>query len=237
MTNVSGAAASAAADNGDLLIFGGPIYTGTGDGIKVEAVLLRAQRIAFVGPLADARKLAPAAKAIDLKGAAAYPGFVDAHAHLAEIGFGELTLNLTGSPSIAAVTQSLRTWAAAHPGSEPLRGQGWIETHWSEKRFLTRGDLDPVIHDRPVFLERSDGHAAVANSAALALAHIDRNTKDPPGGRILRDASGEPTGLLVDNALDLMYSKLPRPSMAFRREALERAVALYAARGWTGVIT
>jgi predicted amidohydrolase YtcJ len=219
----------------ELLIFGGPIYTGIDGRPKVEAVLVRDQRIAFIGSLAEARRQARAARSIDLKGAAAYPGFVDAHAHLTAIGLRELTLNLAGTPSIEAVIDAVRAWVATHPGNDPITGRGWIETHWPEKRFLTRSDIDRAVKDRPVFLARADGHAAVGNSAALALAHIDRNTQDPPGGKILRDAAGEPTGMLVDNALDLMSSKLPPPSKALKREALERAVALYASRGWTGI--
>jgi predicted amidohydrolase YtcJ len=114
----------------------------------------------------------------------------------------------------------VRAWVAAHPGDDPIIGRGWIEAHWSEKRFLARSDIDRAAKDRPVFLERVDGHAAVGNSAALVLAHIDRNTQDPPGGKILRDAAGEPTGMLIDNAMDLMYSKLPQPSKALKRKAL-----------------
>jgi predicted amidohydrolase YtcJ len=226
--------ATAAATAGDLLISGGPIYTGADHEPKVEAVVVRGERIAFVGALAPARRVAREPTYIDLNGASAYPGFVDAHSHLTAIGLRELTLNLEGLPSIEAVLDALRTWAAAHPGTEPIRGRGWIETHWPEKRFLTRADLDRAVKDRPVYLERSDGHAAVGNSAALALAHIDRNTPEPPGGKILRDVTGEPTGLLVDNALNLVSSKLPQTSKALRREALVRAVALYASRGWTG---
>jgi len=229
------ALASTAARAGELLIFGGPIYTGANRPAKVEAVLVRDQRIAFIGTLAKARRQARGARSIDLKGAAAYPGFVDAHAHLTAIGLRELTLNLEGTPSIEAVVDAVRAWVATHPGDDAILGRGWIETHWPEKRFLTRSDIDRAVKDRPVFLKRVDGHAAVGNSAALVLAHIDRNTQDPPGGKILRDASGDPTGMLVDNALDLMYSKLPQPSKALKREALERAVALYASRGWTGI--
>ncbi|MGH8138468.1 MAG: amidohydrolase [Steroidobacteraceae bacterium] len=229
------AVAAMAAPAGELLIFGGPIYTGVKESPRAEAVLVRDQRIAFVGSLAAARQQARGAHDIDLKGAGAYPGFVDAHAHLTEIGLRELTLNLEGTSSIEAVVTAVRAWAAAHPGSDPILGGGWIETHWPEKRFLTRSDIDRAVKARPVILRRADGHATVCNSAALALGHIDRSTQDPSGGKILRDASGEPTGMLVDNALALMYSKLPGPSKALRREALERAVSLYASRGWTGM--
>jgi predicted amidohydrolase YtcJ len=136
----------------------------------------------FTGPLAAARKAAPGATDIDLKGAAAFPGLVDAHAHLMGIGFRELTLNLEGSASIVDLQARLKAWNAAHPGTEPLSGRGWIETHWPEARFPTRADLDAVVPDRPVVLGRSDGHALVANSRMLALAGVTRDTKDPAGG-------------------------------------------------------
>ncbi len=160
---------------------------------------------------------------------------MDAHAHLMGIGFRELTLNLEGSASIVELQARLKAWNAAHPGTEPLSGRGWIETHWPEKRFPTRADLDAVVPDRPVVLGRSDGHALVANSKMLALAGVTRDTKDPAGGQILRDAAGEPTGMLIDNAKALVQSKIPPPTPAQMREAAKLAVKLYASRGWTGM--
>lgn len=219
----------------DLLISGGPIYTGDAAKPRVEALLIRGERIVFAGALEEARKQAVDAKPVDLEGAAAYPGFVDSHAHLTGIGLRELTLNLDQVTSIESLVAALKEWAKAHPGTEPIEGRGWIETHWPEKRFPTRADIDKAVSDRPVFLERADGHAAVVNSRALALGGIDAKSADPPGGKILRDASGEPTGMLIDAAMDRVIGKFPKLTDARRREALERAVALYAARGWTAV--
>ena len=130
---------------------------------------------------------------------------------------------------------ALKNWAQAHPGSDPIKGRGWIETHWPEKRFPTRADIDRAVSDRPVYLERADGHAAIANSRALALGGVDAKSIDPAGGKILRDAAGEPTGMLIDGAMQRVSTKLPALTHAHRREALERAVVLYAARGWTSV--
>ena len=217
-----------------LLITGGPIYTGRGNAERVEAVAMRGDRIVFLGTVADARHAIPGAKAIDLGGGAAYPGLVDGHAHLTEIGLREMTLNLEGTASVGELQSRLRAWATTQPAG-PVIGRGWIETHWPEQRFPTRADLDAVIADRPVYLTRADGHAAVANSAALAFAGISGSTPAPAGGEILRDAKGEPTGLLVDNAKALIEGKLPTPGPAMRREALIRADRLYRARGWTGV--
>lgn len=216
----------------DLLLHGGPIYTGDG---RVEALAVKDGKVVFAGALAGARAAAPGAQSVDLGGAAAFPGFVDAHAHLAGIGFREMTLNLEGMASIEELTAELKSWARAHPGSGPIYGRGWIETHWPEKRFPTRGDLDRAIPDRPVVLTRADGHALVANSAMLRLARIDRKTIAPAGGDILKDAAGEPNGMLIDNAMALVRDKIPRSSAADRAEAIKRGVDLYAARGWTGL--
>ncbi len=223
-------AAPAAAQS--LLIHGGPIYTGAA---KVEALAVKDGKVAFAGSLADARKAAPGAKDVDLKGAAAYPGFVDAHAHLSGIGFREMTLTLEGTLSIEALVVRLKDWAAQHPGSDPIVGRGWIETHWPEKRFPSRADLDRAVPDRAVVLSRADGHALVANSQMLALAQIGRDTAAPAGGQILTDSAGEPTGMLIDNAMDLVEAKLPKPSAAAQAQAVKRGVDLYASRGWTGL--
>jgi predicted amidohydrolase YtcJ len=136
--------------------------------------------------------------------------------------------------SIAELQARLKAWSVSQP-SGPITGRGWIETHWPEGRFPTRADLDAVVADRPVWLERSDGHAGVANSAALALAGIEASTENPEGGEILRGADRQPTGILIDNAQDLLVPKLPQPDQTMLREALVRANRLYLSRGWTGI--
>ncbi len=215
------------------LITGGSIYPGGADLRTVEAVVVSGDGIAYVGDLAGARTVAPGAKLIDLGGATAFPGFVDCHAHVTEIGLREMTLDLTGVGSVAELQARLRNWAAAHP-TGAIVGGGWIETHWPEHRFPTRDDLDPIVPDRPVFLERADGHALVVNGAALRLAGVTASTAVPAGGQILLDAKGEPTGLFVDNAKPLVESRRPPATAADRREAMVRAGKLYASRGWTG---
>lgn len=236
------AAQAGGSDGDDFLMYGGPIFSDGGaaqaDGstqvIPAEALVVRDGKVVFAGSLSEARSLSKGLPLIDLKGAAAYPGFVDSHVHLTGVGLREMTLNLDQVKSVADLTTAVKAWDAAHPGDEPLTGRGWIETHWPEKRFPTRADLDAVVADRPVVLQRADGHAVVLNSAALTLAGISRDSKDPSGGRIERDAAGEPTGMLIDTAQGLIDAKLPPLSYARRREALEKAVNLYAARGWTG---
>lgn len=230
-----GALVAACAPRGapDLIIHGGPIYTGVTE-TPVEALRIRDGVFAVVGSLADARANARGAREIDLAGAAAFPGFTDAHVHLTGVGAAALTLDLVGTTSITDLQTRLRVYAAAH-AEGPIYGRGWIETHWPERRFPNRADLDAIVPDRPVLLERVDGHAAVANSAALQLARIDNNTANPAGGSIERDASGAATGMLIDNAMSLVQSQFPPPTATMVREALQHGARIYASRGWTGV--
>ncbi|HRE44519.1 MAG TPA: amidohydrolase, partial [Terricaulis sp.] len=173
------------------------------------------------------------AREIDLGGAAAFPGLIDGHVHLGGVGMAAMVLDLVGVESIAALQARLRVYAAANRDG-PIYGRGWIETHWPERRFPRASDLDAIVGDRPVLLERIDGHAAVANTRALQLAEITVNTPDPAGGRIERGADGAATGMLIDHAASLVQARFPAPTPAMRREALRAAVRLYAARGWTG---
>ena len=171
-------------------------------------------------------------------GAVILPGLTDGHAHLLGIGLREMTLNLEGTASIADLQDRLRAAAAEAPRG-PVIGRGWIETGWPERegggRMPMAADLDAVVSNRPVILTRADGHAAAVNTAALRAAGIDADTPDPEGGRIVRDAEGAATGLLIDAAMRLVSDLQPAITPARRREALRRGGALYAARGWTGL--
>lgn len=223
------------ASAGDLLIHGGPIHTGVEAAPDAQAVLIRDQTILYVGDLKTARaKAAGDVRDIDLKGAAAFPGFVDAHAHLTGIGLRELTLNLDQVASVEALVAAVKAYADAHPDGA-IYGRGWIETHWPEKRFPNRADLDRAAPGRIIVLERADGHASVASSAALAKAGVGRDTAAPSGGQILKGPDGEPTGMMIDHAQSLIEGVIPPPTQAVKREALVKAGALYASRGWTGL--
>lgn len=219
----------------DLLIHGGAIHTGVDAAPTAEAVLIRDDRILFVGALATAKaKAAKDVRDLDLKGGAAYPGFVDAHAHLTGVGLRELTLNLDKVASVAELVATLKAYAAAHPEGA-IHGRGWIETHWPEKRFPTKADLDAAAAGRIVVLGRSDGHASVVSSAALAKAGVTAATAAPAGGQILKGPDGQPSGMLIDHAQSLVEGVIPPPSETLKREALRKAGQLYASRGWTGL--
>src|SRR6266850_3917359 len=179
---------------GSIVLFNGNVYTADDRSPRAEAVVAVAGRIAFVGTNAEAlRRTARGARRIDLHGLTVLPGLTDSHAHLAGIGFRELSFNLEGTTSLAELKSRLRERAKQGKPGEWLTGRGWIESRWIPAAFPTRADLDQVVNDRPVSLERADGHAMVVNSLALRLAGIDRNTSDPAGGRIQKDAvTGEP---------------------------------------------
>ena len=221
-----------------LCISGGTILTGTVPGATAEAVHTVGDRIRFVGDADDpafCEAEGVAFRRIDLDGAVMSAGLVDAHAHLIGIGLREMTLNLEGTSSVADLQDRIREAARGLAPGETLYGRGWIETGWPEGRFPTRADLDAVVPDRPVVVERSDGHAYVVNSVALERAGITRDTAAPDGGAINLDAGGEPTGMLVDNAMPLVDALLPGLDEATRERAFVTGAELYASRGWTGI--
>src|SRR5688572_28151193 len=162
---------------------------------------------------------APNAVRIDAGGRALLPGLIEAHGHVIDAPGGDmglgllmLRLDLGGTSSIADLQARLADYARSNPGSGWIAGRGWNHELWSVKRYPTATDLDAVVADRPVLLSRVDGHAAVANSAALKAANITAATRDPPDGRIERDSSGRPTGLLIENAIQLVADRIPPPT-------------------------
>ncbi len=226
-----------AANDAQVTIFtGGVIYTGLDDAPTAEAVAVAGGIILGVGTRALIEDSAgDNAAIIDLDGATMYPGFTDAHAHFLGIGMRELTLNLEAVGSIDALVAVLAETIQNTEQGETVYGRGWIETGWPQGRMPTRDDLDPASPDNPVIFRRADGHALVANSAALEAAGIDDATPDPDGGRIERDAAGRATGILIDNAQSLVAALIETPGAETKRQAYTTASKVYAAYGWTGL--
>ena len=226
--------AAAAGSPPALLLHGGNIYTGDPAQPRAEAVLAIGDRIAYVGDTATARARAPAgATVIDLTGRTLLPGLTDAHGHLADIGERELGFDLTGVESVEALKRRLGERAASDR-SPWIVGANWIESKWKPAVFPSRRDLDAIVSDRPVVLQRVDGHAIVVNTKALEIAGITRATRDPEGGQILRDpATGEATGILVDNAMDLVWKHVPPGTDEETARALEAGAETYVRLGWT----
>ena len=221
----------------DTIFHGGTIYTGLDNLPPVEAVSVKDGRITATGTSADLLKTAgEKTEKVDLAGTFLYPGFTDAHAHLYGVGERETSLDLDEVKSIAELVSIVGEAAKALPAGQVLVGRGWIETHWPEARFPTLQDLDAVVSDRPVVLERADGHAMVANTAALKAAGIDGKPKSQPqGGRIEVDAAGLPTGMLIDNAMGALASLATAPSDAQIDATYEKGAAREISLGWTGV--
>jgi predicted amidohydrolase YtcJ len=171
---------------------------------------------------------------IDLAGCAVLPGLVDGHAHLMSIAKTGLELRVGHLPSEQATEDAVaRATATARPG-DWLTGRGWDQTAWPGQAFPTRASLDRAAPAHPVALIRVDGHAIWANGVALRAAGIDRHTGDPGGGRVLKDAAGEPTGLLVDTAQELVRAVIPPPSPERFEQAVTDAIGECLAKGLTG---
>jgi len=169
-----------------------------------------------------------AATVIDAHGQTLLPGLIDAHGHVTDLGFSALHLNLVGTSSLEDLKARLRTYAAAHPDVPWIIGFGWNQELWPEKRFPTAADLDAAVPDRPVVLERVDGHAVVANSAAIKAAGVTSATAAPAGGRI-------ENGLFVDAARGLIDKAIPAPTTADLDQALAKAQEILLGFGVTGV--
>jgi hypothetical protein len=221
----------------DLVFKNGNIYTVNDRRPKAEAVAIKGDLIVFAGSNREAQGyVGRNTRVVDLGGKTMVPGMTDAHHHLFGVGFREITLNLEGITSLEAFLAIVKARVDQTQPGAWVTGRGWIETFWKPPVFPTRWDLDKVAPNNPVFLDRADGHGAVANSAALKIAGVDKSTPSPFGGEISKDKqSGEPNGMLLDAAQDLVQRHIPGTTTA---EA-ERAVVLGVKRdielGWTQV--
>ncbi|HET9034484.1 MAG TPA: amidohydrolase [Dokdonella sp.] len=202
---------------------------------RFEAMLVEDGKVLATGNHADMAKRAGDARVIDGKGKTLMPGLTDAHGHVMYLGKMSLQVDLAGTPSIDAALAKVKSYAATHKEDQWIVGGGWNQVIWKLGRFPNAKELDTVVSDRPAFLQRVDGHAAWANSAAIKLAGITKDTKDPVGGRIERDAEGNPTGVFVDAAAGLISSLIPPPTDAQMSAALTSALATMASVGLTGV--
>ena len=221
-----------AAEDVDLILVNGNIYTVNQRQPRAEAVAVKKDRIVFVGSNDDAKKLkSDKTRVIDLAGKTVVPGLTDSHCHIFGIGERELTLNLEGTNSREDFLAKVKERVAKTEGGKWITGRGWIETFWKPPQFPTRNDLDKIAPNNPVFLTRADGHAAVVNSAALKIARIDNHTPDPFGGQILK-ANGEANGMLLDNAQDLVAKDIPKPTEAEREQAFLTGIDREIKLGW-----
>jgi predicted amidohydrolase YtcJ len=220
----------ARAEDVDLLLTNGNVYTVTEKRAKAEAVAVKATRIVFVGSHDDAKKF-HAARIVDLHGGTVVPGFTDSHCHIFGIGEREMRFNMEGINSLEDFLARVKERVDKTSPGKWIVGRGWIETFWKPPHFPMRQDLDKIAPNNPVFLTRADGHASIANSAALKIAGIDRKMPDPFGGQILKK-NGEPNGMLLDHAQDLVAKNIPKATQAEREEALLRGIEREIKLGW-----
>ena len=234
--NVSILLATPKCINADLILTNGTIYTGLNENSFIGTIVSNGSKITYVGgPLPDNNFYCPNTKVINLSGKYIYPGFIDAHGHLKGIGYRELTLNLQGISSLIETLDAVKDYLLTKKPGDWIIGRGWIDKVWPEKRFPTRWDLDSFAPNNPVVLERADGHAVVVNSQVLKLANIDSNTEDPQGGFIEKDINGEPTGLLVDMAMDLISDLIPKLTREDDKEAFLEGIKRNVSLGWTQI--
>ena len=219
----------------DLVILNARIYTAATP-LRVQAMAVSQGRIVALGSNQKVTPwMGPHTVVWDLPGRAIVPGLIDSHGHMSGLGEKLTTLDLTGTKSYGEIVTKCLKRASEMPRGEWLIGQGWDQNDWAGQEMPNHQPLSSAIPDRPVSLERIDGHALLVNRMALQRAGITKTTSDPPGGRIERDARGEPTGVLIDNARDLVESKIPPPTAAERERRLQLAMRACAKAGLTMV--
>jgi predicted amidohydrolase YtcJ len=221
----------------EMLYRNGRIYTNDATAPWAEALLVRGEEILAVGNDDEVSALTETgAKVVDLEKHFVMPGFNDAHVHMGGAGADWLAVRLFGAATVGEMQKRLAAAVAKHKQGEWITGFGWDQTLWPEKKFPNRQQLDEVSPKNPVILTHVSGHVAVANSLALQLAGIAKDSPNPSGGEIEKDEKGEPTGMLKEGAaLHLVDSKIPTPTEEQRRHGIELALADVAKNGVTSV--
>lgn len=211
------------------------IYTMDDRQPVAQAMVWQDERILAVGTVEDLSARYPTAKRIDGRGLYVVPGFNDCHCHILAYGLDLSAANLSPehAPDVPTLVEQLRRWADEHPESAWIVGSFYDQNRMAERRHPNRYDLDKVSAEKPVFIEHVSKHGGVANSAAIRLAGITRETPDPPGGTIVRDEQGEPTGVLLESAVDLVAKHQPPLTHVQRVKAIHLAAQAMAEKGIT----
>ena len=217
-----------------LAVVNARVWTGDSTRPWAEALAVRGERIAMVGSSAAVRKVTGNARVIDARGNMVVPGFVDAHVHFVDGGFRLSSVQLRDAKTPAEFIARIKAFAATIPAGAWITGGDWDHEHWGGE-LPRREWIDSVTPNNPVWVSRLDGHMALANSATLAAAKVTRASRDVAGGTIVRNASGEPTGVLKDNAMDVVNAVAPNPPPELEDRALDAAMAYVAAQGVTSI--
>lgn len=208
----------------DLILTGGRIYTSDADRPMVSALVIRAGRVIFAGSDAEASGFSSRER-IDLRGKTVLPGLADAHIHLLGVGEALRNVDLVGAQTYEEVILRVVARAKEMKPGEWIQGRGWDQNLWPSREFPTHDALSRAVPNNPVILGRIDGHAILANKKAMDVAGISAATRDPTGGRIVRDAGGNPTGVFVDNAEGLVARVVPASSHDELKRALLAGIA------------
>ena len=228
--------AATAPQPADLIVLSAKIWTGDPASPSAEALAARDGRLAAIGSNRDIEPLrGPKTRVIDADGRRLVPGFIDAHTHMSMGGFNLLAVDLRHTKDPADFTRQLAAFARTRPAGQWITDGAWDHEQWDPPRLPAKEMLDAATGDRPACLARQDGHMIVCNSLALRLAQVTRQTPDPPGGVIVRDASGEPTGVLKDAAMDAIGKVRPARTPEELLEALRAAMKHAASVGVTSV--
>jgi hypothetical protein len=220
----------------DLIVTASRIYTVDLARPLVQAFAVRGGRVVFAGSAPEAMTLrGPATRVMELGNRTVIPGMVDAHAHLAGLGQALAIVDLTGTHSYEEVIARVAARARTARAGEWIRGRGWNQNEWADTRFPTEAALSAAVPNNPVVLERVDGHAVLANAAAIRLAQVTAQTADPEGGRIIRGSDGSATGVFVDRAEGIIGRVVPPSSRDQRRAQIIAAVAEANKWGLTGI--
>ena len=209
----------------DVILTNARIYTMNPASRWAEAVAIRGEKIVAVGDRkqVDAYR-GPSTRVIDSRQHLVLPGFTDCHIHFMEGSLGLAHVDLNGAATVEEIQKRVKAYADTHPNEPWIQGMGWVYPTFGPTALPNKKILDDVVPDRPVFLVAYDGHSSWANSKALAMAGIDRNTADPANGKIVRDEKGEATGALKEAAGDLIFAKIPKPTRAERLDALRKGI-------------
>jgi len=208
----------------DLVVLNGNVITMDDENPRAEAIAVKDGKIVFVGSSREVREfIGDKTQVIDLKGRTVVPGFIDTHIHLIGFGFSLMWIDLRDVTSIEELKRKVKQRAESTPEGKWILGRGWDQEKFVEKRYPNRWDLDEVAPSNPVMLRRVCGHICVVNSKALEIAGITKDTPDPDGGKIDRDENGEPTGILREKAMSLVWEKLPSPTLEESLKAAELA--------------
>jgi len=225
-----------AAQPADLVFRGGPVHRVEPGARTASALAVSDDTIAWVGAQDEVSEwIGPKTVVVELAGRPLLPGFADAHLHLEGHGAALVQVDLVGTTSYAEVIATVAARANVEQPGTWITGRGWDQNDWDVKRFPQHAELSAAVPDHPVLIRRIGGHAVLANQHAMDLASVGVDSAAPPGGRILRDNEGRPTGVFVDNAMELLGNAIPKTSMEQRRARIETAISDLHAHGITSI--